>query len=517
MFRILLWVTISVMLTACQILKDNKPEGPIAKPKIQDKEENSVLELHYDETQQKLVLQETNDIDGENIVNIPENSLENAKDTRVLNNDNVIVKYEGEKNKEKVAADLVEPIEPIRETIVAIQPSILQVPLSETIIIVETPKMKFPGIDTVNNIDLSDEKIAKAEELEETNLANEKMPKIEEIESFNLENPEILEVVKDNGSGIDIVFDKEGSEQKEIQPKYNLGSGANVVFEKKEVNPINLSEEVATKLPMDVKSLANRKQPILENQLKKQYKKEKESQKNTFVKNRSTKEISRDIFDKFSREINKDISRLENIKKSYQNIDKSTAYIKNDNNKDNAALTLLEGAYYANQTADITDISLESIKKVVTKVKQNKKGVKNNFLDELLELQSQHLKPIKKSTKKQHNLLTLSLSNVQKVIEEQENALKDDTKMWQSIDKKSNKLVQEKIKNNQLLKRKLARLKKQLNGTGTFKMSKTQLRHIIEELNQLDMQLNRPNKPLNKKVNQSDIDKLLQELKKAKY
>lgn len=444
MFKKILLLVMLVSLNACQTLKEKKPKSTKTPKDI-------VMELSYDEKQKKLVLQKANDLESKNIINISEKSFPTTTDTRIKNNHNVVVNNVDDEDKAIVFSDFVESV-------------------SDTAII-QPSKIKQPKIKISTNINV----IKKA------------------IPAFNLEGPESV------ATGIDIVFDKNKLAVKKIKQKNILGSGSNVVFEEiEEILPI-------TKLPIAITN--GEEQLILENQLNKQYKKELEAKQYILQKNDFTNKISRNIFNKFSQEINQDISRLEDIKNSYQ--DTNTTYIKKNDN-DNA-LDLLQKTYYTHQTPDITDISLESIKSVIAKAKNNSSN--SNYLNELLKLQSTNIKP-KEKIKTQPSLLTLDLSSIQKVIKEKEDALKNNTKMWQNIDRKSNKLVQKKIKNNKLLKKRLEILKKRLNSSGLMEMSKIELHNIIEQLNQLDKEFNNPNKLSNKQVSQNDINKLLKKLNK---
>ena len=499
MLKILLLVTTFLLLNACQSTKENKNEINI----IQQSDNDQVLELIYDEREQKFVLQKAKSLDQENIINISKNGFSSTNEANYytkqkLNKELVIEDIVGiqqlkedtvtediiaiqqpqeyEEERETVIEDVIaiqQPQEEVAEDIIDLQ-QYQNEPVSEEVITIQKPKEVYIDVE------------------------NQTTQQV-----FNLENPEIL------GTGMDIVFGKRSNEFKgqSIKQKKYLGSGSDVVFYKSALDTTALSER--TELPIDFHNIDSRKQQIIETQLKEQYQKEQALQRI------ASQNISKNAFEKFSREINEDISNLENIKKSYQNIEENTEYFKNNDNSD-MSLALLQQTYRSNKKPTITNISLESIKKTVSKVAKNKSIPTNKFMRELLQLQSSKPQPLKKNTKKYDDLFILKLSSIKTKIKQKFDALEKNTKMWQSIDLQSNKLVKNKIMQNNVLKIQLAKLKKRLNNQKASNISEDELYNIIKQLNQLNRQLNNSNKIQVKKTNPEDINELLKELKRAK-
>jgi hypothetical protein len=272
---------------------------------------------------------------------------------------------------------------------------------------------------------------------------------------------------------------------------------------------------------MDINSINNRKNPIVKEQLRQQYQQEEEKRQDGLKEDVLIQKIGKNAFEQFSQEINKDIIQLEQIKNNYQNVDKNTSYLKNKTDTQNS-LNLLEKSFYTNNNeAKVTNISLENVKKTVTKIKNKKGRTKKSFVNELLQLENSNTKKQEQTTTQKNNydnLLVLNLSSLKKDLDKKVTELEVNTKMWQSIDVKSNKLVKDKIKQNQVLREKLAKFKKRLNSSNADNsLSKAELYEIIKQLNQLD-KLNlsyTPQTKTPKKANQKEINKLLKELKKT--
>jgi hypothetical protein len=473
MIKKLLLLT-SILLNACGSVQEIKKETNLLKTQ----DDGVVLELYFDEKTQSLALQKTKDINKETVIYIEEKNFPSINDTRVKNNDNVIINHQDNLEFIKETSDnIVQPLSKVE---------------AETVIIeIVTPTIAITSKEKDEN---------KIEPLADNSIAifNAKVSK------------KIL------GTGIDIIFNKKNKKEfKKESSKNELGTGLDVIFKKAELikEKVEVQQNLTT-LPMDINSINSRKNPIVKQQLRQQYQQEKKRQ-DVLKTEALIQKIGRNAFEQFSQEINKEIAQLEQIKNNYQNIDKNTEYLKNKTDTQNS-LNLLQKSFYTNDKAKITNISLENVKKTVTKIKDKKGKTKKSFVKTLLQLESSNTKKQQKTTKNNYdNLLVLSLSNLKKDLDKKVTELEVNTKMWKSIDVKSNKLVKDKIKQNQVLREKLAKFQKRLNNSNVdTNLSKTELYEIIKQLNQLNLSHTTQTKTP-KKAKQKEIDILLKELKKT--
>jgi hypothetical protein len=518
MFKKILLLIAFVMLNACVTFgkKEKEKEEDIAlspppslapslapslslAPSQSSQNDNAVLELYFDEKTQSLALQQAKDVDKETVVYIEEKSLLNSNNARVENNDDVII-YQ--KDDLEVIEEIVLPEEKTVFSEEKVAPSEEKVVFSE--------EKVAPSEEKVAP---SEEKVALSEEESEN-----------KIELLSDNSAAIFNLNEDtSGTGIDIVFNKKDkNELKKEASENKLGTGIDVVFKKAEVIKEKAeTQQRLTTLPMDINSINNRKNPIVKEQLRQQYQQEEEKRQDGLKEDVLIQKIGKNAFEQFSQEINKDIIQLEQIKNNYQNVDKNTSYLKNKTDTQNS-LNLLEKSFYTNNNeAKVTNISLENVKKTVTKIKNKKGRTKKSFVNELLQLENSNTKKQEQTTTQKNNydnLLVLNLSSLKKDLDKKVTELEVNTKMWQSIDVKSNKLVKDKIKQNQVLREKLAKFKKRLNSSNADNsLSKAELYEIIKQLNQLD-KLNlsyTPQTKTPKKANQKEINKLLKELKKT--
>jgi hypothetical protein len=501
MFKKILLLIAFVMLNACVTFGKKEEDialspppslAPSLAPSQSSQNDNAVLELYFDEKTQSLALQQAKDVDKETVVYIEEKSLLNSNNARVENNDDVII-YQ--KDDLEVIEEIVLPEEKTVFSEEKVAPSEEKVIFSE------------------EKVAPSEEKVALSEEESEN-----------KIELLSDNSAAIFNLNEDtSGTGIDIVFNKKDkNELKKEASENKLGTGIDVVFKKAEVIKEKAeTQQRLTTLPMDINSINNRKNPIVKEQLRQQYQQEEEKRQDGLKEDVLIQKIGKNAFEQFSQEINKDIIQLEQIKNNYQNVDKNTSYLKNKTDTQNS-LNLLEKSFYTNNNeAKVTNISLENVKKTVTKIKNKKGRTKKSFVNELLQLENSNTKKQEQTTTQKNNydnLLVLNLSSLKKDLDKKVTELEVNTKMWQSIDVKSNKLVKDKIKQNQVLREKLAKFKKRLNSSNADNsLSKAELYEIIKQLNQLD-KLNlsyTPQTKTPKKANQKEINKLLKELKKT--